>query len=146
MQSTKVLYSKVMKEVLFVCWSNSARSQMAEAFLRHYGAGKFEAYSAGIETAELALNAIKVMLELGIDISKQTSKTLDQYIERSFDEVITLCDSANQVCPFFSGAKNRQHWEFDDPAKATGTDEEVLQVFRNVRDAIKAKIEAELLS
>lgn len=113
--------------------------------LRHYGKEDFEVFSAGIEDAALNPLAVKVMSELGIDISHQFSKTADRYLDQKFDEVITVCDSAAQACPFFPGAKHRRDWEVADPEKFKGDKEEVLHVFRGSRDAIKAKITEELL-
>lgn len=131
--------------ILFICTHNSARSQMAEGLLRHLGQGRFAAYSAGTEATHVRPLAIRVMNELDIDISGQSSKTLDQYLHETFDKVITVCDSAAEACPFFPGAQQQLHWSFPDPSKATGTEEEQLTVYRQVRDAIRARIEAELL-
>lgn len=118
---------------------------MAEGLLRHLGKNGFEVYSAGIEKSEIRPEAIKVMAEIGIDISDQTSKTVERYLEQSFDEVVTVCDSADKACPFFPNAKNRRHWDFSDPAKAKGSEEEILQAFRESRNFIKTKIKKELL-
>lgn len=135
-----------MKErVLFLCTHNSARSQMAEGLLRHLGGERFEVYSAGTEATLVRPQAIKAMVELGIDISGQTSKTLERYLHEPFDEVITVCDTAAETCPVFPGAKHRRHWSFPDPSKASGSEEEQLAVYRRVRDAIRARIEEELL-
>lgn len=134
-----------MKTVLFICWNNSARSQLAEGLLRHLGKGQFEVSSAGIEESKICPEAIKAMAEISVDISGQTSKTLDRYLDQSFDEVITVCNSADKACPFFPNAKNRRHWNFPDPAKVKGTEEEILQAFRDSRDTIKTRIEEELL-
>jgi len=134
-----------MHKILFLCTHNSARSQMAEGLLRHLGGEKYQVFSAGTEQTFVRPQAIQVMAEVGIDISQQQSKTLERYLQDDFDEVITVCDDANEACPFFPNAKNRQHWSFPDPSKATGTEEEQLQVYRTVRDAIQEKIEAELL-
>lgn len=135
-----------MKEVLFLCTHNSARSQMAEGLLRQLGGEEFTVYSAGTEATFVRPLAIKVMQEIGIDISGQESKTLDRYLDKPIDEVITVCDNANKNCPTFPKAKNRRHWSFPDPSKAQGTEEEQVAVYRNVRDAIKDKIEQELLT
>lgn len=118
---------------------------MAEGLLRYLGKGKFEVFSAGIEESEIRPEAIKVMSEIGIDISGQTSKTVDRYLDQSFDEVITVCNSADKACPFFPNAKNHRHWDLSDPAKVKGTKEEILQAFRNSRETLKGKIEKELL-
>src|SRR3954453_5775668 len=98
------------QRVLFLCTHNSARSQMAEGLLRHLGGEQFEASSAGTEAAYVRPLAIEVMGELGIDITKHTSKTLDRYLTEPFDEVITVCDVAAETCPFFPGARHRRHW------------------------------------
>ncbi|HKG57871.1 MAG TPA: arsenate reductase ArsC [Candidatus Limnocylindrales bacterium] len=131
-----------MRRVLFVCTHNSARSQMAEGLLRHLAGGRYEAFSAGTEATPVRPEAIEVMRELGVDISGQTSKTLDGYREQPFDLVITVCDRAREACPVFPGAKATDHWSFDDPADAHGTEDERLAVFRRVRDEIAARIEA----
>ena len=119
---------------------------MAEGLLRQYGKDDFEVLSAGIESAAINPIAVEVMAEIDIDISQQVSKTLDRYLDQSFDEVITVCDSASKSCPFFPNAKHRRDWDLSDPEKFQGNKEEVLQAFRDSRDAIKAKIEEELLS
>jgi arsenate reductase len=132
--------------VLFLCTHNSARSQMAEGLLRHLAGDRFEAASAGTEATGVRPLAIQAMAELGIDISQQQSKTLDQYLGQPFDAVITLCDEAAAACPVFPGGRERLHWPFPDPSLATGTEQEQLQVYREVRDAIRRRIEAELLA
>lgn len=132
--------------VLFLCTHNSARSQMAEALLRLLDDDNFQAFSAGTETTFVRPLAITAMYELGIDISRHQSKTLDRYLDQPFDLVITVCDSANESCPIFPRAVKRLHWSFPDPSKATGTEDEQLAVYRQVRDAIRARIESELLS
>ena len=131
--------------VLFLCTHNSARSQMAEGYLRHASAGRFEVHSAGTEAAHVRPPAIEVMRELGIDISNQTSKTLDRYVDQEFDYVVTVCDEANQACPVFPNARRRLHWSLPDPSKATGTDAERLVTYRNVRDEILKRIDEELV-
>ena len=133
------------QRVLFLCTHNSARSQMAEGLLRELGRDCFDAYSAGTEATRVRPLAIKAMGELDIDISGQESKTLDRYLDQPFDAVITVCDQANEACPVFFGAKHRHHWSFPDPSKATGTEAEQLQVYRDVRDAIRQRITDELL-
>ena len=134
------------KRVLFLCTHNSARSQMAEGLLRHLAGDHVEVHSAGTEATLVRPLAIRVMEEIGIDISGQQSKTLDVYLDQSFDYVITVCDEANEACPFFPGAKNRLHWSFEDPAQATGSEEERLGVFRRARDKIRERIEQELVN
>src|ERR687894_3284914 len=133
-------------KVLFLCTHNSARSQMAEGLLRHLTGNRLEAYSAGIEATHVRSQALRVMSELEIDISGQESKTLDRYLGEPFDYVTTVCDEANEACPFFPGAKNRLHWSFEDPAQATGSEEERLGVFRTARDKIRERIEQELVN
>jgi arsenate reductase len=106
---------------------------MAEGLLRHLGGERFEVFSAGTEATFVRPLAIKAMAELGIDISHQQSKTLDRYLGEPFDDVITVCDTAAEACPVFSGATRRRHWSFKDPSKATGSESEQLQVYRQVR-------------
>ena len=134
-----------MKRVLFLCTHNSARSQMAEGLLRHLGGDDYQVYSAGTEKTSVRPQAIRVMSEIGMDISHQQSKTLEQYLNEHFDEVITVCDDANEACPVFPNTNNRRHWSFFDPSQAPGTEAEQLRVYRAVRDAIQQKIEEELL-
>lgn len=126
--------------VLFLCTYNSARSQMAEGLLGAMGKGEFEAFSAGTEATQVRPLAIEAMQELGIDISRQRSKVLTEYLNQPFDYVITVCDQTNESCPVFPGAVNRLHWSFPDPSKATGTPAEQLAVYRQVRDAIAARL------
>ena len=134
------------RRVLFICTHNSARSQMAEGLLRYLGNDRFEVFSAGTEATFVRPMAIQAMAELGIDISHQQSKTLDRYLGEPFDDVITVCDTAAEACPVFPGAVRRRHWSFEDPSKATGSETEQLQVYRQVRDQIRSRIENELLS
>ena len=131
--------------VLFLCTHNSARSQMAEGLLRHLSGGRVEAHSAGTAATAVRPLAIRAMVELGIDISGQTSKTLDRYLGEAFDAVITVCDDANESCPVFPGARARLHWSLPDPSKATGAEAEQLAVYRQVRDELRRRITAELL-
>jgi arsenate reductase len=118
---------------------------MAEGLLRHLAGDRFEVHSAGTEATSVRPLAIRAMAELGIDISWQESKTLERYLGEPFDYVITVCDEANEACPFFPGAKRRLHWSFEDPSRATGGEEERLETFRVVRDGILERIEDELL-
>src|SRR5216684_3043404 len=134
------------RRVLFLCTHNSARSQMAEGLLRHFGGGRFEAFSAGTEATHVRPLAIKAMAELGIDIAGQQSKTLDRYLNEPFDEVITVCDTAAEACPIFPGAVKRRHWSLEDPSKATGSEAEQLAVYRRVRDELRSRIGKELLA
>jgi len=134
------------QRVLFLCTHNSARSQMAEGLLRHLGGDRFEAHSAGTEATQVRPLAITAMSELGVDISTQASKTLDPYVDQRFDHVITVCDDANETCPYFPNATHRSHWSLPDPSKATGTEAEQLAVYRQVRDDLRGRIESELLA
>ena len=134
------------QRILFLCTHNSARSQMAEGLLRALGGERFETFSAGTEATHVRPLAIRAMQELGIDISGQESKTLDRFLDQPFDQVITVCDQANEACPVFFGAKERLHWSFPDPSTATGSEDEQLAVYRAVRDAIRERIERELLA
>jgi len=133
------------QRILFLCTHNSARSQMAEGWLRQLGGEQFAAFSAGTEATLVRPLAIRAMAEVGIDISRQESKTLARYLREPFDAVITVCDQANETCPIFLGAKVRLHWSFPDPSRATGTEEEQLAVYRAVRDAIGERIRQELI-
>jgi len=134
------------KWLLFLCTGNSARSQMAEGFLRHLAGDKFEVFSAGIKPTQVNPLAIKVMAEAGIDISKHKSKSAMEFIGQKCDYVITVCDNAKQTCPVFPGKYEKIHWSLEDPAEAKGTEEEKLAVFRNIRDKIKENIIAFLKS
>jgi arsenate reductase (thioredoxin) len=135
-----------MQRILFLCTHNSARSQMAEGLLRALGDSRFEVASAGTEQTRVRPEAIAAMGELQIDISKHTSKTLDRFLGEQWDEVITVCDSANESCPVFLGAKHRRHWSVDDPSRVAGSDADRLAAFRRARDELRARIEAELLA
>jgi arsenate reductase (thioredoxin) len=132
--------------VLFLCTHNSARSQMAEGLLRQLAGDRFEVMSAGTEATHIRPLAIRAMDEIGIDISGQESKTLDRYLDEPFDYVITVCDDANEACPFFPRAANRLHWSFEDPSRVEGSEEERLAVFRSVRDRIRERIEDDLVA
>src|SRR5215203_4116888 len=133
-------------QVLFLCTHNSARSQMAEGLLRHFAGDRFEVMSAGTEATHVRPLAVRAMDELGIDISGQKSKTLKRYLGEAFDYVITVCDTANEACPVFPGAKRQLHWSFEDPAQATGSEDERLRVFQSVRDEVREHMEGELLT
>jgi arsenate reductase len=133
------------KRALFLCTHNSARSQMAEGLLGHLAGDRFEAMSAGTEATHVRPLAVRAMKEVGVDISEHESKTLERYLGESFDYVITVCDDANEACPFFPGARERLHWSFEDPSRAEGSEEERLAVFRRVRDRIKDQVQAELV-
>jgi arsenate reductase (thioredoxin) len=118
--------------VLFVCTGNSARSLMAEALLRQHGGDRFEVYSAGTEPAGVNPLTIRVLAEAGIDASWARSKSVSEFLGQSFDYVVTVCDQARQSCPVFPGLGQSMHWGYEDPADATGTEEERLAVFRRV--------------
>jgi arsenate reductase len=137
-----------MQRVLFLCTGNSARSQMAEAFLRKYGGAKFEAHSAGLEPKGLNPFTVQVMQEAGIDISGQRSKNVGEYLGKVlFQYLITVCDEAEKNCPSaWPGISKREHWSFEDPAAFEGTAEEKLAKFREIRDQIEQKIRAWLAS
>jgi arsenate reductase len=126
--------------VLILCTGNSCRSQMAEGFLRRHGGDKFEVRSAGTFPTTLNPLAVRVMREAGVDISGHESKNASRYMDEQFTYVITVCDHAKESCPIFPGTSIRLHWPFDDPADATGSDEERLPVFRRVRDEIDERI------
>ena len=126
--------------VLFLCTHNSARSQIAEGFLRALAGERFDVASAGTEATRVHPLAIRAMEEVGIDLTGHTSKTIDVFFSQPWDYVITVCDSANERCPMFPGGTTRIHWSFDDPSQATGTDEDKLKKFRRVRDEILARL------
>lgn len=126
-----------MKNILVLCTGNSCRSQLAEGYLRYFAGNKAAIYSAGIETHGVNPKAVQVMAEDHIDISKHTSNHVDEYLAVPFDLVITVCDNANEACPYFPGKVERFHYNFPDPAKAVGTADEVMAEFRRVRDLIK---------
>jgi arsenate reductase (thioredoxin) len=128
------------KRVLILCTGNSARSQMAEGLLRHDGAGRFEVKSAGVEPSFVRPQAVKVMSEIGIDITNHRSKSVDEFLGQEFDYVITVCDNANERCPIFPGKTERIHWSFDDPAAAIGEEEVVIETFRRVREEIRERL------
>lgn len=124
--------------VLVLCTGNSCRSHLAEGVLRAASGGRFSVASAGSKPAGYVHPlAVRAMAEIGVDISRHTSKHLSEFLGRSVETVITVCGNADQACPVFPGQVNRHHWPFDDPAHATGTEEEMLAVFRRVRDEIR---------
>jgi arsenate reductase len=129
-----------MPGVLILCTGNSARSQMAEGLLRREAGARWEVHSAGTHPTSVRPEAVAVMNELGIDISRQWSKSVDEFAGREFDFVITVCDHANAVCPVFPGNTRRLHWPFEDSAAVTGDAETKLEAFRLVRDQIQAKV------
>jgi len=126
-----------MMNVLVLCTGNSCRSQIAEGYLRHFANGNAAIYSAGIETHGVNPKAIAVMAQDGINISNHTSNNVDEYIAVPFDFVITVCDNANENCPYFPTEAIRFHYNFPDPARAEGTDDVVMQEFERVRNKIK---------
>ncbi len=127
-------------KILFVCTGNSARSQMAEGFARHVGQGRVEAHSAGIAPSQLNPYAVRVMQEQGIDNSAQHSKTFEWDLARQMDVVVTVCGHANESCPVLPPEVRRLHWPLSDPAAAQGSENEILAVFREVRDQIEAQV------
>lgn len=126
-----------MKKILVLCTGNSCRSQLAEGYLRHFAGDRAEVYSAGVETHGVNPRAVSTMLEDGIDISGHTSNHIDEYKDIDFDFVITVCDNARERCPYFPSKALKFHHNFPDPAKATGTEEEIMNQFRTVREEIK---------
>ena len=129
------------QRVLILCTGNSARSQMAEGLLRHDAGDRFETLSAGVEPSYVRPLAIQAMREVGIDISEQRSKSVDEFSGEEFDYVITVCDNANERCPVFPGKTQRIHWSFEDPAAAAGNEAAQLAVFRRVRDQIRQQLQ-----
>ena len=129
-------------KILFLCTGNSARSQMAEAFVRHYASDRFEAHSAGLEPKGLNPLTVKVMQEIGLDISAQTSKGIETYLGKTlFQYLITVCDDAEKNCPtVWPGISTKLHWSFEDPANFVGSEEEQLVKFREVRDQIQERV------
>jgi arsenate reductase len=127
-----------MKKVLVLCTGNSCRSQIAEGYLRKMAGNKAEVYSAGVETHGVNPRAVAIMQEDGVDISGHTSNHVDEYQDIDFDIVLTVCDHAKEVCPYFPSNALKLHYNFPDPAKAKGTEEEIMQEFRRVREMIKS--------
>ena len=127
-----------MKNILVLCTGNSCRSQIAHRYLEHFTDGRLiKVYSAGVETHGVNPRAIATMAEEGIDISKNTSNNMSEYFEIDFDFVITVCDNAKERCPYFPTQAKKFHYNFPDPAKATGTEAEIMAEFRSVRELIK---------
>ena len=126
-----------MKNILVLCTGNSCRSQMAEGYLRYFSDGMAIVFSAGIETHGVNPRAISVMLADGIDISHHTSNNVNEYLAVKFDFIITVCDHANEVCHVFPSSAKKFHFNFPDPAKVTGVEEEIVLEFRRVRELIK---------
>lgn len=135
--------TRVKPKVLILCTGNSCRSHLAEGFLRQAADDLFEVHSAGSKPAgHVHAKAIEVMKEIGIDISQHSSKHMNEFLDKRISTVITVCGNADQACPMFPGQVKRYHWGFEDPAHAKGTDDEVLAVFRKIRDQIKLVFEA----
>ncbi len=132
-----VIRLNMEKKILILCTGNSCRSQIAEGYMRHFAKNKAVVYSAGVETHGVNPKAIFIMKEDGIDISNHTSNNIDEYTNIDFDFVITVCDNAKERCPFFPTKAQKFHYNFPDPAKATGTDVEIEEQFRTVRELIK---------
>ena len=134
------------KRILFLCIGNSCRSQMAEGTVNHLMDDKYEAFSAGSKPSSVNQRAVKAMAEIGIDISQNKSKHVDIFNGQEFDIVVTVCDDNDKSgCPMFTGkAGKRFHWPFPDPAAAVGTEEDIMVVFRHVRDVIVDKLKREL--
>lgn len=128
------------KRVLILCTGNSPRSQMAEGLLRHDAGHRFEVASAGVEPSRVRPEAIEAMSDIGIDISRHRSKSVDEFSGEEFDYVITVCDNANEHCPVFPGNTKRIHWSFDDPVAAEGDDDTRRAVFRRARDEIRHRL------
>ena len=126
-----------MKKILILCTGNSCRSQIAHGFLDHLTNNSVSVFSAGIEKHGLNKNAVKCMAKIGLDISNYNSNHIDEYINESFDFIITVCDNAKERCPYFPSNAIKFHYNFPDPAKATGTEEEINNSFASTRDLIK---------
>ncbi len=133
------------RRVLFVCTHNSARSQMAEGFLRAAGGRRYAAASAGTEARGVHPLAVRAMADAGIDISAQTSKTVERFVDEAFDLVVTVCDDAAEACPVFPNARERRHWSFPDPSAVRGSEAERYAAFTRVRDDIRRRV-AELVA
>ena len=129
-----------MKRILVLCTANSARSQMGEGLFRHEGNGQYEVASAGTRATLVRPEAIKVMAEIGIDISSHRSKAVDEFDGQNFDYVVTVCDNARDNCPIFPAGTERIHWSFEDPAAVEGSEEDRLNDFRRIRDQIHAQV------
>ena len=127
-----------MKKILVLCRGNSCRSQIAHGYLQQFAGDKAQVYSAGVEIHGVNPKAVKIMADDGIDISHHTSNNVDEYTDISFDHIITVCDNAKENCPYFPSKAQRFHQNFPDPAKATGTEQEVMDEFKRVREMIKA--------
>lgn len=134
------------QRVIFVCTHNSARSQMAEGMLRAWGGDRYEVFSAGTEATRVRPEAIHVMNEIGIDISGQTSKTLEPFLGEAFSWLITVCDQAKEACPTIPGVAQQAHWSIDDPSAVEGDEETRAEAFRTARDVLRDRIHIFLLA
>ena len=134
-----------MKKILILCTGNSCRSQIAHGFLDHLTNNSVSVFSAGIEKHGLNKNAVKCMAKIGLDISDYNSNHIDEYLEHNIDLVVTVCDNAKEICPVFPKKTKFIHHSFNDPASAKGKDEEVLKIYRNVRDQLEDYIKSDLL-
>jgi len=128
--------------VLILCTGNSARSQMAEGLLRHDAASAYEVFSAGTKPTRVRPEAIRVMREVGIDISGHRSKSVDEFAGQNFDYLITVCDNAKESCPLLQAKAKRIHWSIEDPAAVQGSEEQRLAAFRRARDELRARLKA----
>ena len=135
-----------LTRVIFVCTHNSARSQMAEGMLRAWGGERFEAFSAGTEATRVRPESIRVMAEIGIDISGHESKTLEPFLGEAFSWLITVCDQAKEACPTIPGVAQQAHWSIDDPSGVEGDEEARLEAFRTARDVLRDRIHIFLLA
>ena len=133
----RLLLNHHMKNILVLCTGNSCRSQIAEGYLQFYAGDKARVYSAGVEVHGVNPRAVQIMANDGIDIGQHTSNHVDEYMDVPFDYIITVCDNAKENCPYFPSKAQRFHYNFPDPAKATGTEQQVMQEFERVREMIK---------
>ncbi|HWR50387.1 MAG TPA: arsenate reductase ArsC [Bryobacteraceae bacterium] len=131
-----------MKRILVLCTGNSARSQMGEGLFRHIGGGEYDVESAGTNPSRVRPEAIAVMKEIGIDISGQRSKSVDEFAGQRFDYIVTVCDSARDKCPVFPGTAERIHWSLEDPAAVEGGEEDRLAAFRRIRDQLRTQVKS----
>ena len=130
------------RRILVLCTGNSARSQIGEGLFRHEGGWRWDVFSAGTKPTSVRPEAIAVMREIGIDISNQRSKSVDEFKNDTFDYVVTVCDNARDTCPVFLGAKHRVHWGLEDPAAVAGGEEARLAAFRRIRDQLHDRVKS----
>jgi arsenate reductase len=140
-----ITVSENKKRVLFICTHNAARSQMAEGMLRALYGNLYEVYSAGTEPGDVSPYAVRVMSEIGIDMGAHRSKSIQEFIRQQFDYVVTVCDHVKESCPYFPGGKKMLHQSFADPSALIGTEEEITEGSRQIRDEIKSWIENEFV-